>query len=72
MDVEDMEDPRDTQDARMPGEKREVFLARLFLRLLNHLGRTDTSGDLLALREAAEVFCRSNLRSGRARPNGRA
>lgn len=66
-----MENPRDSEIARMPGEKREVFLSRMLLLVVEYLDAEGASGSLDTVLHALEDDRAKGIRQGRARPNGR-
>ncbi len=66
-----MEDDPVTKDARLPGEKREVFLSRLLVQLMDYLIEGGDRGDIIALRDALADDFETHQRQGRARPGGR-
>ncbi len=63
-----MPDPLSSQDARLPGEKREVFLSRMLLRLVGILSKDGGSRDLIALRDTLTDDNEAHQRKGRSRP----
>ncbi len=65
-----MENERLTEDARLPGEKREVFLSRVLLHILNVLCDGGVASDFDAVREALAKDHQKNVRKGRSRPGG--
>lgn len=67
-DVEDMENDPASENARLPGEKREVFLSRLLLSVLNELCKGDFSSDFIAMRDALAHEVDKSVRKGRVRP----
>lgn len=69
-DVEDMETAKPTEDARLPHEGREVFLSRLFLRVVSELLGKGASRTLESVQAALENDIAKNDRKGRARPGG--
>ena len=56
-----------SEDARMPNETREVFLARMLLSVIDAFGRGDDRA-LSALRDALANDIEACVRQGRSRP----
>ncbi len=66
-----MEDLQHTENARLPGEKREVFLSRMLMLVIEYLEREGTGGALDPVLHALEDDRVKGVRQGRARPGGR-
>ena len=66
-----MEDESAPENARLPGEKREVFLSRMLLLVLDELTKRGAAGDFKSVRDALAHDNVTHVRSGRARPGGR-
>ncbi len=66
-----MESDRIAKITRLPGEKQEMFLARLLLQLLSELDREGVPGAYGTLLEDCASDLQACARKGRARPGGR-
>ncbi len=69
-DVEDMENHRNSEIARMPGEAREVFLSRMLLLVVEYLDAEGAGGSLDPVLHALEDDRSKGVRKGRKRPGG--
>jgi len=70
-DGEAMETARITENARLLGEPREVFLSRMLVLVIEYLEREGSGGALSSVLDALEDDREAGLRKGRARPKGR-
>jgi len=63
-----METEINSETTRLPHETREVFLARMLLRVVEYLDAEGASGALDTVLNALEEDSKKNDRQGRSRP----